>query len=350
MLATGILWHSPRSKYYKNISLSKRDSPRMMRRKFRMKFSRLSLVRLAALFLSAPVLSFGAPSTIELNQGGAVRGDVLADTADRVVVDLGFTVLSIPRDAISRVTKEAKESATASASSEELFRTDSSARTQGVKELVNSIGDRVVLVKTAGGLGSGFIIHEDGYLVTNDHVVAGETEITITVFAKGANGMDKKTWENVRIVATNAEMDLALLKIESGDKTRFPAVPLGDSDELRQGQPVFAIGAPLGLERTVSQGIISLKNRIEEGRMYIQTTTQINPGNSGGPLFNLKGEVVGVNNMKIVAPGAEGLGFAIPSAILKLFLRNRDAFAFDPANPNSGFRYNRPPRANTSTK
>jgi serine protease Do len=78
--------------------------------------------------------------------------------------------------------------------------------------------------------------------------------------------------------------------------------------------------------------------------MYIQTTTQINPGNSGGPLFNLKGEVVGVNNMKIVAPGAEGLGFAIPSTILKMFLRNRDAFAFDPANPNAGFRYNRPPR------
>ena len=78
--------------------------------------------------------------------------------------------------------------------------------------------------------------------------------------------------------------------------------------------------------------------------MYIQTTTQINPGNSGGPLFNLKGEVVGVNNMKIVSVGAEGLGFAIPTANLKLFLRNREAFAFDPANPNSGFRYNRPPR------
>ena len=297
---------------------------------------------LAAIILTTR--AYAAPATVDLNQGGSVHGEILADTAERVVVDLGFTVLAIPRDAITRVIKDVPGAAPTTAVGDELYRVDASVRPQAVKDLVNAIGDRVVLVKTAGGLGSGFIIHEDGYLLTNDHVIAGETEITITVFAKGANGMDKKTWENVRVVASNAELDLALLKIESGDKTRFPTVPLGDSDELRQGQPVFAIGAPLGLERTVSQGIISLKNRIEDGRMYIQTTTQINPGNSGGPLFNLKGEVIGVNNMKIVAPGAEGLGFAIPTAIAKLFLRNRDAFAFDPTNPNSGFRYNRPPR------
>ncbi len=297
---------------------------------------------LAAIILTTR--AYAAPATVDLNQGGSVHGEILADTAERVVVDLGFTVLTIPRDAITRVNKDVPGAAPTTAVGDELYRVDASVRPQAVKDLVNAIGDRVVLVKTAGGLGSGFIIHEDGYLLTNDHVIAGETEITITVFAKGANGMDKKTWENVRVVASNAELDLALLKIESGDKTRFPTVPLGDSDELRQGQPVFAIGAPLGLERTVSQGIISLKNRIEDGRMYIQTTTQINPGNSGGPLFNLKGEVIGVNNMKIVAPGAEGLGFAIPTAIAKLFLRNRDAFAFDPTNPNSGFRYNRPPR------
>ncbi len=298
---------------------------------------------LAAAF-TFPSSASAAPATVELNQGGSVRGEILADTAERVVVDLGFTVIAIPRDAITKVNKDAPGVTPTTAQGDDLFRQDPNAHPQAVKDLVNAIGDRVVLVKTPGGLGSGFIIHEDGYLLTNDHVIAGETEITITVFAKGANGMDKKTWENVRIIASNAEMDLALLKIETGDKTHFPTVPLGDSDELRQGQPVFAIGAPLGLERTVSQGIISLKNRVEDGRMYIQTTTQINPGNSGGPLFNLKGEVVGVNNMKIVAPGAEGLGFAIPTAIAKLFLRNRDAFAFDSTNPNSGFRYNRPPR------
>ena len=313
----------------------------MIRGMPRMNFATL---RVSAVALGIAGSALAAPATVELNQGGSVRGEILADTAERVVVDLGFTVLTIPRDSITRVSKDAPGAAPQAVQGDDLFRTDAESRPQAVKDLVKGIGDRVLLVKTAGGLGSGFMIHEDGYLVTNDHVIAGENEITVTVFGKGENGMDKRTWENVRVVASNAEMDLALLKIETGDKTRFPTVPLGDSDELRQGQPVFAIGAPLGLERTVSQGIVSLKNRIEDGRMYIQTTTQINPGNSGGPLFNLKGEVVGVNNMKIVSVGAEGLGFAIPTAMVKIFLRNREAFAFDPANPNSGFRYNRPPR------
>ena len=288
------------------------------------------------------------PSTVELTQGGSVRGEVLSESAERVVVDLGFTILQVPRDSVARIVKDAASTATDAITGADLYSTDPIARTQSVKDLVNGIGDRVVLVKTPSGLGSGFIIHQDGYLITNDHVVAGETQVTVTVFANGEKGMDKQTWENVKIVALNGDLDLALLKIETPDHRKFPTVPLGDSDELKQGQPVFAIGAPLGLERSVSQGIISLRNRLESGRMYIQTTTQINPGNSGGPLFNLRGEVVGVNNMKIVAAGAEGLGFAIPGAVLKAFLKNRDAFAYDPANPNAGFRYNKPPRPEAS--
>jgi serine protease Do len=286
-----------------------------------------------------------APATVELSQGGAVRGELLSESAERIVVDLGFTILQVPMDSVARVVKDLAVAPVAeSAAGTDLYRTDPVARTQSVKDLVNGISDRVVLVKTPSGLGSGFMIHQDGYLITNDHVVAGETQVTVTVFANGDKGMDKQTWENVKIVALNSDIDLALLKIETPDGRKFPTVPMGDSDELKQGQPVFAIGAPLGLERSVSQGIISLKNRLEDGRMYIQTTTQINPGNSGGPLFNLRGEVVGVNNMKIVAAGAEGLGFAIPAAVLKTFLRNRDAFAYDPANPNAGFRYNKPPK------
>lgn len=285
-----------------------------------------------------------APATVELAEGGAVRGEILSESAERVVVDLGFTILQVPRESVTRIVKDAALAAPEESAGADLYRTEPSARTRSVKDLVNTLGDRVVLVKTPSGLGSGFLIHEDGYLITNDHVVAGETQVTVTVFANGDKGMDKQTWENVRIVGTNSDMDLALLKIEAPDKRKFPTVPVGDSDDLKQGQPVFAIGAPLGLERSVSQGIISLKNRVEGGRMYIQTTTQINPGNSGGPLFNLRGEVVGVNNMKIVAAGAEGLGFAIPGETLKSFLKNRDAFAYDPANPNAGFRYNRPPK------
>ncbi|MDB6069656.1 MAG: hypothetical protein JWL81_827, partial [Verrucomicrobiales bacterium] len=231
-----------------------------------------------------PRTSPAAPATVELTQGGAVRGEVLSETAERVVVDLGFTILQVPRDSVARIVKDAAAGAAAPdpAAGQDLYRTESVTRTQAVKDLVNGIGDRVVLVKTPSGLGSGFMIHQDGYLITNDHVVAGETQVTVTVFANGEKGMDKQTWENVKIVALNSDLDLALLKIETPDGRKFPTVPLGDSDELKQGQPVFAIGAPLGLERSVSQGIISLKNRLEDGRMYIQTTTQINPGNSGG--------------------------------------------------------------------
>ena len=200
-------------------------------------------------------------------------------------------------------------------------------------------------MQTPTGLGSGFVIHEDGYVVTNDHVIAGEHRISVTIFREGARELSKVTYDHVRIVATSSELDLALLKIEPEGAETFKTVALAVGDDgVREGQTVFAIGSPLGLDRTVSEGIISVANRVVGGRLYLQTTTQINPGNSGGPLFNLRGEVVGVNNMKIAAFGAEGLGFSISSHVVKSFLDNRDAYAFDPRNPNSGFRYLSPPK------
>src|SRR6185503_326496 len=191
---------------------------------------------------------------------------------------LGFTVLSVPRDAVTRIVKEDAK-LVATTYSEDLYRTDASARTQAVKDLVNSIGDRVVLIKTPSGLGSVFIIHPDGYVMTNDHVIAGENEVTVTVFGAGT---DRQTYSNVRILAASADIDLALLKIETPDKKQFPTEPIGDAEDLKQGQPVFAIGAPLALERSVSRGIASLRNPQEEVHIFIQPTTQINPGNSGG--------------------------------------------------------------------
>jgi serine protease Do len=149
----------------------------------------------------------------------------------------------------------------------------------------------------------------------------------------------------VKIIAMNGYLDMALLQIDDEAVAQLPHVVFGDSDELAQGNPVFAIGSPLGLERTVSQGIVSVKARESSGRWYIQTTTQINPGNSGGPLFNSRGEVIGVTNMKIVSQGVEGVGFAIPASLLKLFLKNREAFAFDPRNSNNGFRYMEPAKS-----
>jgi serine protease Do len=112
---------------------------------------------------------------------------------------------------------------------------------------------------------------------------------------------------------------------------------LAAASSVTDGDTVFAIGNPLGLERTVSRGIVSKKNRAEQGLVYIQTTTQINPGNSGGPLFNDRGEVIGVTNMGYLF--AEGLNFAIPVRYVIDFLRNRDAYAYDQDNPNSGYQY-----------
>ncbi len=286
--------------------------------------------------------------SIELKNGSAVQGGVVLERADSVYVDLGYDVIEIPTSSIASMQKRDAEtgefpdsgSAVATLYSVSVDRGD-----QTIRDWVDELGEAVALVQTPTGLGSGFVIHEDGYVVTNDHVIAGEHRIAVTIFEEGKNELTKVTYDNVRIVATSAELDLALLKIQAEDAGPFVAAPLAAADGgLREGQTVFAIGSPLGLDRTVSEGIISVANRVINGRLYLQTTTQINPGNSGGPLFNLKGEVVGVNNMKIAAVGAEGLGFSISSNTLKSFIDNRDAYAFDPRNPNAGFRYLSPPK------
>ena len=113
-------------------------------------------------------------------------------------------------------------------------------------------------------------------------------------------------------------------------------------DEVTAGDVVFAIGSPLGLERTVSEGIVSTTNRENEGMLYVQTTAAVNPGNSGGPLFDERGQVIGVTTWGYLL--AEGLNFAVPVSTVKTFLENREAFAYDKDNPNTGRRYLRPPR------
>ena len=160
------------------------------------------------------------------------------------------------------------------------------------------------------------------------------------MFAKAKNGFERKTFKKVKIEAINPFVDLALLKVEDlGDKT-VKFVYLGQVERVMTGEQVFAVGNPLGLERTVTDGVISTKNRAFEGLLYLQTNTDINPGNSGGPLFNLAGEVIGVTNMGYVFYG--GLGFAIPVNYVRHFLDNREAFAYDKDNPNTGYKYIQP--------
>ena len=164
--------------------------------------------------------------------------------------------------------------------------------------------------RSVRGLGSGFVINADGYVLTNNHVVDGATEIRVK-FADGREVSGK-------VVGGDAKTDLALLKVEA---TGLPVIPLGDSARLEVGEPVMAIGNPFGLEQTVTTGIVSATGRAIGAGPYddfIQTDASINPGNSGGPLVNARGEVIGVNTAIASGTGGSvGIGFAIPTNLVK---------------------------------
>jgi serine protease Do len=300
-------------------------------------------VVVAALLAGAVQMNFA--DTLQLKDKASVSGKILAEKSDSVVVDLGYTVLVVPRNTISRIIHASETNAptaTATVAPGQFYAAASRmAPARDVSTLVKQIGEAVVQVKTPGGLGSGFFINDDGYLITNFHVIEGETEISVEVYHQTGGQLDRETYRQVKIIAINKFQDLSLLHIEDKNAPKFKSVTLGSSDALNVGDGVFAIGSPLGLERTVTQGILSTKTRQLEGQLYLQTSTQINPGNSGGPLFNLAGEVVGVTNMKITF--GEGLGFAIPVELVKSFLDHRDAFNYSTDNPNNPFRYLNPP-------
>jgi len=306
------------------------------------------LIVLAALLLCG--WQFASADTIQLKGNDAVTGTILAEKSDAVVVDVGYTVLVVPRGVIIKISKVAEAMSPATAASNSLVNVNApqfysaDARPvspRDVQDLVKQIGEAVVQVRTPEGLGSGFFINADGYLITNFHVIEGETEISVEVYRQTDGQLDRETYKQVKIIAINKFHDLALLQIEDKNAPKFKFITLGSADALTVGDSVFAIGSPLGLERTVTQGIISTKTRELEGELYLQTTAQINPGNSGGPLFNMAGEVVGVTNMKITF--GEGLGFAIPVELVKNFLDHRDAFAYSTDNPNNPYRYLEPP-------
>lgn len=200
------------------------------------------------------------------------------------------------------------------------FKTDKEALS--VTEVVKKVGPAVVGVSTTtkvnygifsegipGGMGSGFIISEEGYVLTNYHVIQGAQSVKV-ILSDG-------TEVNAKVVNYDAQQDLAVVKIT--DNVKVPGVvELGDSDSLQAGEQVVAIGNPLGKEflGSVTTGIISAVNReiAIEGKTikYLQTDAAINPGNSGGPLLNSKGQVIGINTAKIKTEGVEGIGFSIP--------------------------------------
>jgi serine protease Do len=304
--------------------------------------------------LALEVLSV-AGATVQLKDKASVSGTILAQKPDEVVIDIGYTVLVIPRSQILSLLNDkapARETAAPAVSATVAPRTGSSTgqgfyfsgsallKERTVRELAAELGAAVVQVRTPNGLGSGFFINEDGFLITNFHVTEGETQISVEVYQQKNGELERNVYKQVKIIALNKFGDLALLKVEDAGAPKFAHVWLGDLDTLAVGERVFAIGSPLGLERSVTEGIVSTKTRELQGALYLQTTAQINPGNSGGPLFNLRGEVVGVTNMKITS--GEGLGFAIPVEAVVFFLNHRDSFAYDNDNPSNPYRYLEP--------
>jgi serine protease Do len=166
------------------------------------------------------------------------------------------------------------------------------------------------------GAGSGFFFADDGYILTNEHVIADATEVKVTV-----EGYEEPL--TAKVVGSSYELDLAVLKVENPDAKAFPALALGNSDETAIGDWVIAIGNPYGFDHTLTMGVLSSKERPititdEQGdheyKNLLQTDASINPGNSGGPLLNEQGEVIGMNTA--VNAEAQGIGFAIPTTTI----------------------------------
>ncbi len=166
-------------------------------------------------------------------------------------------------------------------------------------KIISQVMPAVVSVQTDKSIGSGAIITNDGYVITNQHVIEGASIIVVKTF-------DGQKY-NAQVIGQDAAIDIAVLKIEGS----FNGLQFGNSDNANIGEKVIAVGSPLGLEFTVTEGIISSTNREYSGVQYFQIDVPVNPGNSGGPLVNKLGQIVGINSRKL--SGGEGIGFSIKS-------------------------------------
>ena len=309
----------------------------------------------------------GQRVTATLNGGAQVVGTLLRASERGYAIDLGYDVLNLPPDVVLDLIADTEAGADGSTP-----KANADARDAGsdgntvndadpnalytaerldarpINELVNAYGDAVVLVRTPGGLGTGFLISDGGHLITNYHVVEGQTRVSVTVSRTTAQGRKKAEFKDVEIIAFDPRRDLALLRLDwdnddqpIAEADRPPHVVLSGPDDLAPGDLVFAVGNPLGLERTVTQGIVSSTTRTIGHLRFIQTDASINPGNSGGPLFNARGEVVGVACAGFTS--FNGLAFGIPVEELRSFLKHRDAWLYDASQPQNGVKYLDPP-------
>ncbi len=288
--------------------------------------------------------SIGQQVDVTILGGATVTGTLLRESDKGLVVDLGFSALSIPADQVldMRSTDPDADTGETHDAGDGVFRTGR-LEPASIPKLVERYGDAVVMVKTPSGLGSGFVISDQKHLITNYHVIEEQTTISVTVFQPSTQGYQRREFHEVQIIAVNPLRDIALLRVvdEKAEDWKPTPVVITEDGGPQVGDLIFAVGNPLGLERSVTQGIVSSRSRNIGHLRMIQTDASINPGNSGGPMFNARGEVVG-----IVCAGAtsfNGLAFGIPASDLVDFLQNRDAYLFDPSQPMNGITYLQPP-------
>ncbi len=298
----------------------------------------------ASLAVAVDVVSAADIVTVTLVGGSKVTGPLLRQNDDGIVLDLGFDVLQIPAKRVLDVQRQQAGVGTPERAENDrgIFRTGR-LEAREVPELVKQFGEAVVMVRTPGGLGTGFLTSREGHIVTNYHVVENNTRLQVTLFRKTDRGFEKTELRRVKIVALQPLRDLAVLQLDLDEyKGQLPEpVVINDRDDLRVGDIVFAIGNPLGMERSVTQGIVSSTTRTIEQMRLIQTDAAINPGNSGGPIFNARGEVVAV-----ACAGAavfDGLAFGIPANELIDFLIHRETYLYDESQPQNGVTYLPPP-------
>lgn len=285
---------------------------------------------------------FMAADTIKLKNGVVIKANILKKSDDMVFLDLGFDILRIPQAEIATIGRGSGFDRGMTGRKDTLYTVlgqDEISTVSGVKRYESS----VVLIRTPEGLGSGFLINRDGYIVTNFHVIRNQKHIHVTRFGLRGTGSGSRVYKKIRIVAVNPFFDLAVLQIdeEIQDKQGIQPVVFSGDSNLFTGEKIYVIGNPMGLERTVTEGVISHTGRNFSGKLFVQVDAAINPGNSGGPLFNSRGQVIGVINMG--ARSMQGLNFAIPVSYVMFLLDHLEAFAFDNSNSLSGFQYLPPP-------
>jgi serine protease Do len=281
---------------------------------------------------------------ITLKNGSVILSKILKEYDSNIIIDMGSELVKIDKkDIHSRSLIKVKKSALTQDDKIKDIYTVGRREVAPVKELVERVNESVVMVKTPRGLGSGVIISDSGYLLTNYHVVEKETQITVTLYKKTQTAFEKIELKKVKIIALHPYRDIALLKLDIDEtkELKLQAASFSPDFKIDPGNMIFAIGSPLGLERTVTQGIVSSNMRNLGQLRFIQTDTAINPGNSGGPMFNANGEVVG-----LVCAGTsqfQGLGFGIPMTDIINFLTHRSAYLYDESQPQNGINYHQPP-------